>query len=250
MATHIGMCVLPVGRRAVGGSLTARPRIARYRLTRDVVTALDDQSFDTSGINTYGYKSALNVWDIDAEIDRLRAHIEESVVSCEGRNPLWRRFGLTLRAQEPQTNETPLEAKVDLLASQLPLLQKHLDNEVRLRHHVEAEANALRADNGALRHRVLPPASRTYSVLPDDDGDPIVVDEAEIRRLNLEAFQAEVENYGSSVDLDLSVSLSSSGAVVVHSSGRHRLSDADHDALRKLARARGMVIQIADEAAR
>src|SRR3712207_6973285 len=38
-----------------------------------------------------------------------------SATSCAGENPLWRQFGLTIRAHEPDADESPLEAKVDLL---------------------------------------------------------------------------------------------------------------------------------------
>lgn len=82
--------------------------------------------FDTSGINTHAYDSRLNVWDIEDERRALVKHLADSSASCGGENPLWRQFGLTMRASEPNAAESPLEAKVDLLASHLLTLEEQL----------------------------------------------------------------------------------------------------------------------------
>lgn len=71
--------------------------------------------FDTSGINTFQYKSTLHGWDKDDQTDALKSHINDSAESCGGNNPLWNQFGLTITAQEPSSGGSPLEAKLDLL---------------------------------------------------------------------------------------------------------------------------------------
>lgn len=71
--------------------------------------------FDTSGINTFQYKSALNGWDMETEIRTLAQHIRDSADSCNGQNPLWSQFGLSITAQEPSSSQSPLEAKVDVM---------------------------------------------------------------------------------------------------------------------------------------
>ncbi len=86
-----------------------------------------DLPFDTSGINTQTYNSALRGWEIEAEQGRLSAHLSKSASSCAGANPLWRQFGLSIRAQEPDTKESPLEAKLDLLADRMMLLQHRVE---------------------------------------------------------------------------------------------------------------------------
>lgn len=78
-----------------------------------------DLPFDVSGINTHSYDSRLLAWEMTRQRAALVAHIKSAASSCAGRNPLWRQFGLTLKAQELEANETPLEAKVDLLMGQL-----------------------------------------------------------------------------------------------------------------------------------
>jgi hypothetical protein len=92
-------------------------------LVRDERT---DLPFDTSGINTHMYLSSLNAWEIGAERERLMQHIVDSVSACGGENPLWRQFGLSIRAYEPHALETPLEAKVDLIAEHVLRLRSEL----------------------------------------------------------------------------------------------------------------------------
>lgn len=100
----------------------------RTSLNRPIALVRDERTelpFDTSGINTHQYKASLRGWEIGAEQERLASHITQSVASCGGANPLWRQFGLSIRAQEPDTHESPLEAKVDLLANRIQMLQQH-----------------------------------------------------------------------------------------------------------------------------
>lgn len=85
-------------------------------LVRDEHTKIP---FDTSGINTHRYDSNLRGWEVQQQQQALAQHIKDSHVSCDGQNPLWRQFGLTIRASEPDANESPLEAKMDLLMGQM-----------------------------------------------------------------------------------------------------------------------------------
>lgn len=93
-------------------------------LVRDEHTSLP---FDTSGINTHEYSSALRGWEMDAQLEALTTHVTESAASCNGTNPLWKHFGLIITAQEPAQNSTPLEAKVDLLVGHITDLQQQLE---------------------------------------------------------------------------------------------------------------------------
>ena len=82
--------------------------------------------FDTSGMNTGEYQSALHPWTLDEQIERLAEHIEESADSCDGENPLWRQYGLSIRAQEPTSSESPLDAKVDLLTDRVTKMMSQI----------------------------------------------------------------------------------------------------------------------------
>lgn len=75
--------------------------------------------FDVSGINTHTYDPALKAWNIDNEIALLAGHLRDAESSCAGDNPLWRQFGLTLKAQEPTSESSPAEAKIEVLSRQL-----------------------------------------------------------------------------------------------------------------------------------
>jgi Rho termination factor, N-terminal domain len=74
--------------------------------------------FDTSIVNFHTYDASLTPWTMPDELEKLVAHITASYNRSNGRNPLWRYFGLTTRgAFSPE--ESPLEAKMDLILSQL-----------------------------------------------------------------------------------------------------------------------------------
>jgi hypothetical protein len=88
-----------------------------------------DLPFDTSGINTHTYSHSLRGWEIEGEKEKLAAHIRDSAASCKGTNPLWRQFGLSIRAQEPDASESPLQAKVDIIADRLAQVQRRLDED-------------------------------------------------------------------------------------------------------------------------
>jgi hypothetical protein len=123
-------------------------------LVRDEHTSIP---FDTSGINTYSYDSNLRGWEIEEQQTSLAQHIMDSHASCAGQNPLWRQFGLTIKAQEPDTNESPLEAKVDLLTDRLAVIQQQIFEE---RHQRATEREAIEESrrasvSAARRHREL-----------------------------------------------------------------------------------------------
>ncbi|MCO7239069.1 hypothetical protein [Aeromicrobium sp. CnD17-E] len=97
----------------------------RTSLNRPIALVKDEHlsiPFDTNGINVLTYASDLRPWGIENAIDALSEHISESVRTCAGENPLWSRFGLTLTAESPVTDESPTEAKIDLMAEQLATL--------------------------------------------------------------------------------------------------------------------------------
>jgi hypothetical protein len=75
--------------------------------------------FDLGGVNAHKYESGMRTWETPDEIERLSQHIRDSAESCGDNNPLWKQFGLTLRAQEPVTKQTPETARVDLLSAKL-----------------------------------------------------------------------------------------------------------------------------------
>ena len=101
----------------------------RTSMNLPVALVKDEQTtipFDTSGINTWQYASSLKAWDIPKEIEALSEFLKKSVASCAGQNPLWRHFGLTIRANEPSSDESPTDARIDLLTAKVEELQHRL----------------------------------------------------------------------------------------------------------------------------
>lgn len=75
--------------------------------------------FDVSGINAHTYIPTLRPWNIDAQVDALADHLKKAEASCAGQNPLWRQFGLSLRASEPTSDATPADARMEVLTQQV-----------------------------------------------------------------------------------------------------------------------------------
>lgn len=104
----------------------------RIALDRPICLIRDDRTpslpFDTSVINTYTYDSgSLAPWKTRAQQEALAAHILATRNNNpDDRNPLWRVFGLTQRAQSPveQVEKTdPVQAQLELLKQQVELLK-------------------------------------------------------------------------------------------------------------------------------
>lgn len=95
----------------------------RTSLDKPIAIVKDDKTktipFDLSGTNVHTYRSALDPWSITEQVDALAAHMKDADDSCDGTNPMWQQYGLRFRAEQPSSNETPTEAKLDLILSKL-----------------------------------------------------------------------------------------------------------------------------------
>lgn len=90
----------------------------RTSLNKPIALVRDEHTkipFDTSNLNTYLYKSSLNAWDTADEVEGLKTHLADSVATCKGENPLWRHFGLTITASQPEVTESATDAKIELI---------------------------------------------------------------------------------------------------------------------------------------
>lgn len=98
----------------------------RTALDRPAALVKDDKTtqvpFDTGVINHHTYDSSLSPWTLDEEIQALSEHLSETAKRAEGRNSLWRYFGLTQRA-EPAEIENPVEGKIDLILQEVTAIK-------------------------------------------------------------------------------------------------------------------------------
>jgi hypothetical protein len=81
--------------------------------------------FDLSGTNVHTYDSALDPWSISEQVDELKEHLKDAEESCNGTNPMWQQYGLKFRAEQPSSDESPTEAKLDLILSRLSQPEPH-----------------------------------------------------------------------------------------------------------------------------
>lgn len=128
----------------------------RTSINRPIALVRDEHTelpFDIAGINAHQYDSKLPVWENDRQQAELAKHIRESFQSCEGENPLWKQFGLSITASEPNAGESPYEAKIDLLLNEFQRMKGRIDRDSRLRGEradvVEPEARSYLRDTPA-----------------------------------------------------------------------------------------------------
>lgn len=81
--------------------------------------------FDIGGINTHKYDSSISSWDLESQVSAIAAHIVETANAGEG-NPMWRRFGVGIVANTPTSNESPTEARLDVLSEQVDSIARAL----------------------------------------------------------------------------------------------------------------------------
>lgn len=80
--------------------------------------------FDTSVVNCHTYQPGFAPWMLAGEVSVLAAHLLATKERSDGRNALWRYFGLTMRSTAAAAVDNPLEAKIDLVISELKNLKR------------------------------------------------------------------------------------------------------------------------------
>jgi len=87
--------------------------------------------FDTTIINHHVYDSSLAAWTLEKQIDELAIHIKKSFDRSEGKNKLWKYFGLSTRATLPHENNS-VEGKLELLSIQVESLNRKMSERQEL----------------------------------------------------------------------------------------------------------------------
>lgn len=82
--------------------------------------------FDTGIINYQEYKSSIDPWHLENEINKLSDHINASYKRSKGENTLWKYFGLKSEAAHYKA-EAGSDGKLDYLALQLDSLREKID---------------------------------------------------------------------------------------------------------------------------
>lgn len=101
----------------------------RTSLNKPVCVVKDELAesipFDTAILNYHEYKSSLEPWDLEGEINALSDHIVVSVERGKGENSLWKYFGLKTSAA-PYEGEGGTDAKLDYIGMKLDSLSKQI----------------------------------------------------------------------------------------------------------------------------
>jgi hypothetical protein len=101
----------------------------RTALNKSVCVVRDEHTkhvpFDTGILNHLEYKSTIEPWELEAQVDALASHLSEAVGRSGGTNALWRYFGLKTEAR-PAEGRTGDADKLDYLMMQVDSIQHRL----------------------------------------------------------------------------------------------------------------------------
>jgi hypothetical protein len=75
--------------------------------------------FDAGILNAHQYDPGLLHWNIEADIRALAEHLTQSALGSDGRNTLWRYFGLTTSGNLPNPADSTTEEKIDILLQEV-----------------------------------------------------------------------------------------------------------------------------------
>ncbi len=102
----------------------------RTALNKPVCVVKDDQTssvpFDTAVLNYHEYKSSLEPWELQLEIDKIVDHIKVAAEKSKNQNQLWKYFGLKTSAS-PYAVEQGEDNKIDYLTMQVESLGRKME---------------------------------------------------------------------------------------------------------------------------
>lgn len=106
----------------------------RTSLNKPVTLIVDDKTpripFDVGTINRETYKSALNPWELEEDIELISKHIKESSTKANGENALWKIFKIQETADFNTGDVTP-DDKLNLILNEIKSLKQ---NGIKQRH--------------------------------------------------------------------------------------------------------------------
>jgi hypothetical protein len=163
----------------------------RTSLDRPVILVKDDLTekapFDLNAINTLTYDSSMTPWSLASERPRLVRHIQGVINSGNSGNSMWRYFGLTKRGEPSQAGENPIEAKLDLLLSEISKSQPTSIRDTNYANHTLAKSHASFVDKLAI---LLPGVAYEFSYERDNNRDGFRLDIDDFDRLREEELES------------------------------------------------------------
>lgn len=101
----------------------------RTALNKPVCVVKDEHTkdvpFDAGILNHQQYKSTLEPWELEGEVEQLAEHLRQSGTRSEGQNTLWKYFGLK-KSAEAFEGGTDADSKLEYLRLQMDSIQEKL----------------------------------------------------------------------------------------------------------------------------
>lgn len=121
----------------------------RTSLNKPVALITDDKTskipFDIQPAQRNTYKSALNIWENDAEIEKVADHIKETHDKSQGQNSLWKRFKI-LDTAEFNTKDVTDDDRFQVLYQKIESLEFSL-NQLEYPHHSSYKRSNNKSDS-------------------------------------------------------------------------------------------------------
>lgn len=106
----------------------------RTAVNRPIALVKDDLTprvpFDTNIINNHTYLSSLTPWSLDAEINKLKLHLQQCVEKAKHGNTLWRYFSLSQTAR-PMEEKSGVDSQLQFMNLQVEALRTELRETMR-----------------------------------------------------------------------------------------------------------------------
>jgi len=103
----------------------------RTALNKPVCVVKDELTtnvpFDVGTLNYHEYSSTMHGWDIEAEREKLAAHLTASATKAGDDNALWKHFGLSSKGQPYQVREGS-GGRLDYIVMQIESMRRRIDD--------------------------------------------------------------------------------------------------------------------------
>lgn len=170
----------------------------RTSLNKPVALIVDDKTpkipFDLSNVNRHEYKSALNAWELESEIDLLAQHIDESYKKSQNENALWKIFKI-LDTAEFSTDDVTTDDKFNLLYRKMESLESIIDEKSK----TKKRGLSFQVTDEHIKYLNMTPVQqhefeeKRFMKSSDIYIDPIIEDLSLQKMLNHESLEDDVE---------------------------------------------------------
>jgi hypothetical protein len=121
--------------------------------------------FDTGILNHLPYRSSLEPWELEEDIEKLAQHIKTAVDTCKGVNPLWKYLGFRTEAAA-YTGDSEIGDMMEFVSMRLDSIDRKIEDGLREKTTIEDDheriwglIHALKPDAASIDNMAVDPNS-------------------------------------------------------------------------------------------